>query len=140
MIRAILRFFGIATVPKPHRPQLVEEGVQLLDEVIPVTVTYRNVKAPGEFHRFNESRGFGSLVLTGTRLAGYVFGKTIVNVPLDDDRLHKIDWFAHPRGALALRLDAGLFQPDWEGTIEVTFHTGQARDFLNALPVSESVS
>ena len=137
MIKAILRFLGIGMVPKPHRPQLVEEGVTLLDEVIPVTVTYRNVRAPGQFHSFRETRGLGSLVLTGARLVGYVYSKPVVNVPLTDERLRQIDWFAHPRGALALRLDAGLFQPDWEGTIEVTFHTRQARAFLNAMPVEQ---
>ena len=136
MIKAILRFLGIGMVPKPHRPQLVEEGVELLDEVIGVTMIYRDVRAPGQMHRFKESRGLGSLVLTSKRLVGYLSNNVVLNVPLTDERMQRIEWFAHPRGSLSLRLDAGLFQPDWEGTIELTFHTLKAREFMSALPVN----
>jgi len=75
----------------------------------------------------------GSLVLTGKRLSAFAFSRTIVDVPLDDDRINELRFSLEGEATLCVHFDPSAFHEDWSGTLEVRFSTPRARLFLEWL-------
>lgn len=134
MARTLLyRLFGVGRMPAQWRATVESEGVVLFDEGIGGSVTYRDFRAPGKRFAWRKVAFSGSIALTKTRLLALHYATPAINVPLDDPRLHQIQFSAEGEDKLLVAFNANLFHNDWSGTIEYRFRTEQARDFLNGL-------
>lgn len=127
------RLFGVGKMPAPLVAQLKAEGLLLSDEGIKGSVTYLDFRAPGRYSNWRRQWYTASIALTETRLVGLRFSQTIIDVPLADERLRRMQFSLEESGALLVAFDAGLFHQDWSGKIEYRFRTEQAPAFLNQL-------
>lgn len=131
----LYRLFGVGKIPEHLAAQLKSEGIVLLDEGIKGSVTYLNFSSPTRYCNWKREWYAASIVLTQTRLFALRFSQTIVNVPLNDNRLRSIQFSLETNGILLLALDAGLFRQDWSGKLEYRFRTEHGHSFLNNLRV-----
>lgn len=127
------RLFGLGSIPKAMRPILESEGIALLEEGIGGSVTLRRFRAPGRRHRYKRSWFTGSLVVTGLRFAAFQFSKPLINVPLGDERLKKLDCSVEGESLLRVRFESADFQENTSGSVECRFQTPKARLFLERL-------
>ena len=134
MRRSLLwTLFRLGTVPWRIRPMLEDEGIVLLDEGIPGSITYRNFRAPGRRHSLKSVAFAGSLVLTNRRFAAFAFSRPVLNVPPDDPRLDQVQIEAPDPGTFTLSYDVALFRPRWSGTVTVRYRTPLAPSFVEQL-------
>ena len=134
MAKALLyRLFGVGSIPAPIAAALKGEGVLLLDEGLRGSVTYRGFRAPGKIFAYKRKGYVGSIILTEVRLLGLGYSSTIINVPLTDQRLRRIQLSVEGNDLLLVAFDAALFHDDWSGSVEYRFRTPQAHDFVKML-------
>ncbi|MDT4965377.1 MAG: hypothetical protein QOJ64_114 [Acidobacteriota bacterium] len=134
MTKSLLyRVFGVGKIPELLDAQLNEEGILLLDEGIKGSVTYLNFRSPGRYANWRRQWYTASIALTQTRMVGLRFSQLIINVPLADERIRKMDFSLETSGALLVAFDAGLFHQDWSGKIEYRFRTTYGQAFLDKL-------
>lgn len=135
MAKALLyRLFGFGKIPAVYLLPLQAEGVVLLDEGVKGSVTYLDFHRPGKSSGWERRWFVASVVLTKTRWVALNAGSPIINVPLTDERIQRMRCSLEDAETLCVAFDAGLFQPDWSGTIEYRFHTAEAQRFLELLP------
>lgn len=127
------RLFGIGKIPAPLAAQLKAEGMLLLDEGIKGSATYIDFRAPGKASNWKRRWYSGSIALTQVRLVAMQYAEVIIDVPLTDERLGKMQFSLDDGDTLRVALDASLFHDDWSGKIEYRFRTPQARVFLDRL-------
>ena len=127
------RLFGLGRFYEPLATALRREGVVLLDEGIPGSVTYVNFRAPGRFSRWKRQWHTTSIAITSVRLVATQYAATPSDVPFTDKRFGGLN-FAMERGdTLVISFDASLFHDDWSGSIAYRFRTPQASAFLDVL-------
>jgi hypothetical protein len=129
----LYRLFGVGRMPAQWRTMIESEGVVLFDEGIGGSVTYRDFRAPGRRSSWRKVAFSGSIALTKTRLLALQYANPAIDVPLDDQRLHQMQFSVEGEGKLLVAFDASLFHNDWSGTIEYRFRTEQAGEFLKSL-------
>lgn len=127
------RLFGVGKIPASLTAQLKNERLVLLDEGIKGSVTYLNFRSPQRIASWKKQWHTAAIALTEVRLVGLRFSQTIINVPLTDERLRRMQFSVEASDALLVSFDAALFQPDWSGTIEYRFRTPQAQAFIDRL-------
>jgi hypothetical protein len=127
------RLFGLGKMPWELRSKLQLEGLTLFDEGIKASVTYLNFHRPGKYSNWQRQWFSACLALTNDRLLALRYGSPIINVPLADERLQRMQFSVEGSETLLVRFDAGLFHDDWSGTIEYRLRTDQAAAFLEAL-------
>lgn len=130
------RLFGVGKIPESIATALEAEGVLLLDEGLRGSVTYRGFRAPGKMFRWKREWYVGSIILTEVRLVGLGYSSTIIDVPLTDPRLRRMQFSVKRNDVLLVAFDAALFHDDWSGSVEYRFRTPQAHDFVKRLGVS----
>ena len=134
MAKAFLyRLFGVGRMPRQWRTMLESEGLVLVDEGIAGSVTYRDFRAPGKRFAWRKVAFSGSIALTKTRLLALHYATPAINVPLDDPRLHQMQFSVEGEDKLLVAFNANLFHNDWSGAIEYRFRAEQAREFLKSL-------
>jgi hypothetical protein len=134
MKKALLyRLFGYGKIPEKYMKEFKKEGIRLIDEGLKGSVTYKNFKAPGKYFSWKRHWFVSSLVLTSSRLAGLRGKHFIMNVPLSDTRIRKIDFRVEKEDVFTVSYEAGLFHHDWEGQIELRFRSALAEALLDAL-------
>jgi hypothetical protein len=134
----LYRFLGLGKMPWEVRSKLQLEGLNLFDEGIKASVTYLNFHRPGRYANWRRQWFSACIALTNERLFALRYGKPIINVPLADERLQKMQFSLEGLETLLVRFDAGLFHDDWSGTIEYRLRTDQAAAFLEALSRANS--
>jgi hypothetical protein len=127
------RLFGIGKMPWELRSKLQLEGLTLFDEGIKASVTYLNFHRPGSYASWRRQWFSACIALTTQRILALRYGSPIINVPLADERLPRMQFSVEGSETLLVRFDAGLFHNDWSGTIEYRLRTDQAAAFLEAL-------
>ena len=120
-------------MPAQWRATIEPEGIVLIDEGIGGSVTYRDFRAPGKRFAWRKVAFSGSVALTKTRLLALHYANPVINVPLDDQRLHQMRFSVEGEDKLLVAFNANLFHNDWSGTIEYRFRTEQAPAFLKGL-------
>ena len=126
MTSLLYRLFKIGALPTQVRPVLQSEGVRLLEEGIPVIVTYRNLRSPRRISSYKRMGRVGALALTHQRVLGTAFHQVILNLPWSEKRLQQVEWSLGGEGELWAAFEAGLFRPEWSGRIEIAFRCEQA--------------
>jgi len=126
MTSLLYRLFKIGAIPAKFRPVLESEGIRLLEEGIPVIITYRNLRGPRRLSSFRRMGRVGALALTRQRVLGTAFHQVILNLPWSEKRLHQVEWSLGGESELWAAFEAGLFRPEWSGRIEIAFRGTQA--------------
>lgn len=129
----LYRLFGAGKFPEHLATQLKGEGVILMDEGLKGSVTYRNFRAPGRYSKWRRQWYTAALALTQFRLLALRHSRTIINVPLTDERINSMQFSVEEGDTFLVGFDASLFNNDWSGRIECRFRTPQARAFLDGL-------
>lgn len=129
----LYRLFGVGKMPAQWRSTIESEGIVLFDEGIGGSITYRDFSAPGRRSSWRKVAFSGSIALTKTRLLALQYANPAINVPLDDPRVHQMQFSVEGEDKLLVAFNANLFHDDWSGTIEYRFRTEQALAFLNGL-------
>ena len=127
------RLFGLGKIPEPLRRTLDGEGLLLMDEGIPGSVTYVDFRSPGRVASWKRQWFGGAIALTRVRLFALQYARTIIDVPLADERIRGMRFSLEAGTTLLVAFDAGLFHADWSGQIEYRFRTEQASAFLEKL-------
>ena len=134
MTKSLLyRLFGAGKIPEQLAAQLKGEGIVLLDEGVKGSVTYRDFRSPVRYANWKRQWYTASIALTEVRLLGLRYSQTIINVPLTDERIRRMQFSQERSDTLLVAFDAALFHDDWSGKIEYRFRTMQAQDFLDKL-------
>ena len=102
----------------------------MLDEGVPGAVTLRNFRAPGRRHSLKHSLFSGAVVVTRRRFAAFAFSKAIINVPLEDPRLSKLELSAESANRLVVNFSADTFHKDWSGKVTCRFSTEMAQQIV----------
>lgn len=127
------RLFGLGKIPAPLMAELNAEGLIVFDEGVKGSVTYRNFSAPGKRFGWKRQWFAGSIALTKSRLVGVAYSKFLINVPLSDERIHKLSYSVENDDAFCVTFDASLFHNDWSGMIEYRFKTPEAQRLVGLL-------
>jgi hypothetical protein len=134
MTKSLLyRLFGAGKIPEHVTAQLKGEGMLLLDEGVKGSVTYIDFRSPGRYSNWKRQWYTASIALTEVRLLGLRYSQTIINVPLTDERIRRMQFSLSESDTLLVAFDASLFHADWSGKIEYRFRTMQAQDFVDKL-------
>jgi hypothetical protein len=128
------KLFRVGRIPDQLKAQLDGEGILLQEEGISGSTTYRNFHRPGAYAGWRRVWYSASLTITRTRVVGLAGSRLIINVPLTDARLRRLNISLEKDDVLLVAFDAALFHHDWSGTIEYRFRTPQAQAFLAMLP------
>jgi hypothetical protein len=124
--------FGLGKVFRRERAKLEAEGIVLIDEGIPASMTLYKFRGMGSYASWRKSLFPGALVLTKSRLFGNSFSRVVLNIPLSDEHIRKIAVSVNKKGHLDIVFSASDFMPA-TGKIRLTFKTPQAGLFLDAL-------
>ena len=116
-----------------YKSQLQPEGIVLFEEDVKGSMTFRNFRSPGRYSNWRKVLITSLVVLTGKRLLALKGSSPIIDVPLTDERLRRMEFSVEGEKTLLVAFDANLFQPDWSGAIEYRFKTANAREFLQKL-------
>jgi hypothetical protein len=126
------RWFGVGRFPPPMLPRVQGEGIQFLDEGVRGVLTYRNFHRPGLRTALDKKLFIGAIVLTNVRLLAVSGNNILVDVPLSDERLKKMQ-FTVEDGAFLIKFDPSLFHDDWSGSIEYKYKCEESERLLDLL-------
>ena len=125
--------------------ELQSQVIEVYDEGIHCSLTFKNFKAPGRRETWRRIWFGGAIALTASRLvalSGTRFttgialsddGGRLINVPSDDDRFRLMSVSLDKPDRLVIAFDASLFHHDWSGELEYRFRTQQAQHLLEAI-------
>lgn len=134
MAKSILyRLFGVGKKPKNQTSLLESEGIILEDEGLKGSITFREYRAPGKYFLWKRVWFIGSIVLTQNRLTAYAYSKTLLNVPLQDSRIKKLNLSVEKNEKLLIAFSASEFNPEQSGQIEYRFNTPLAEKLIESL-------
>ncbi len=116
------RLFRWGRVPVCRREAYASEGLCVYDEGVPITVTYRNYRAPGKRFGYRRSSGSGAVVVTSVRLVVFYYRWPVLDVPRTDtsSMLHVA---ASESGVLTIGFEAGALDPKRSGSVCVRLRT-----------------
>src|SRR3954471_1825603 len=101
----LYRLFGAGKFPEPLAAQLKGEGILFLDEGVKGSVTYLDFRAPGRYTNWRRQWYTASIALTEQRLMALRYSQTIINVPLADERIHKMQFSLEEGDTLLVAFD-----------------------------------
>jgi hypothetical protein len=137
--------FKVGRIPMALMKELQSEVIEVYDEGIHCSLTFKNFKAPGRRETWRRIWFGGAIALTASRLvalSGTRFttgialsddGGRLINVPSDDDRFRLMSVSLDKPDRLVIAFDASLFHHDWSGELEYRFRTQQAQHLLEAI-------
>jgi hypothetical protein len=124
--------FGSGKVLGSNRERLEAEGIVLMDEGVPASMTLVGFSGMGRCSSWRIRPFAGALVLTKTRLYANSHMRVVVDIPLADSHMHCLEVSANDRGRLEIDFNAADFIPA-KGKIRLRFHTPQAQAYLQEL-------
>lgn len=134
MLKAIFhRFLGAGTLPAPIRSALEAEGIDVLEEKIRATITFRNYKAPGRRSSWRREWFAGTLALTARRILAYRGAQPLVDIPYDHPTIKQVRFALEKQDCLCISFEASTFHADRSGMIEVRFFTPQAPSIVTRI-------
>jgi hypothetical protein len=137
--------FKVGRIPMALMKELQSQVIEVYDEGIHCSLTFKNFKAPGRRETWRRIWFGGAIALTASRLvalSGTRFttgialsddGGRLINVPSDDDRFRLMSVSLDKPDRLVIAFDASLFHHDWSGELEYRFRTQQAQHLLEAI-------
>ena len=126
----LYRLLGVGRIREPLLTDLKGEGLLLLDEGIPGSITYLNFRAPGRFANWKRQWCTAAIALTKARLLLQTYAVPFLSIP--SERMPKLH-VSNARGVLLIAFDAASFFDKSSGRLECRFRTSQAQLFVDAL-------
>ncbi len=132
MIKTLMyRLFRLGGLPRSERLELQKEGLQYLDEGIPLTIGWRRYREANRYIAQHRRSLTGTVALTRRRLLLFSAARPLLALDLKDPRVEKLK-MTHPTdGTLALSLNAEDFHPGCSGQITYWLSTAGAQALLN---------
>jgi hypothetical protein len=116
-----------------QRAELEAEGVEILEDGVRGTVTWRQYRAPHRYSSFRKKGVYVAIALTARRLLVQRTGGKEIDVPLDHPGFLAIEASLDEPDRLCLAFDPGAFDPEASGRIEVRMSTPQAGRLLERI-------
>jgi len=129
----LYRLFKAGAIPKDVLSRIQKEGVELRDEGIAGSVTFRKFRAPGKYYGWRRNWFSGSIVLTRKHFLAFRYSKPIIGVAWDDQRIKQLNCYVKNKQTLCIEFDASTINEDWSGDMEIKFSTRHARSFLERI-------
>ena len=126
----LYRLFRIGALPKSKRAGLESEGLQCLDEGIPLTISWRRYREPGRYIAQRCQSLTGALALSQRRLVLSAASRTVLDINLEDPVSHRLTVAQPTSETLSLSLKAEDFQPNCSGQITYLLSTSRAAAFI----------
>jgi hypothetical protein len=133
VLRAFLLRIGIGALPAITRSAIEPEGIEILEEGLWGSITFRNYRAPGRYSSWKRSGILGSIALTSRRIVAYGFAQRLLDIPYDHPTFAAVAFALEGQGRLCATFEASAFHADRSGTIEVRLRTPQAARIIELL-------
>jgi hypothetical protein len=128
----LYRLFRIGRLPRDERRRLESEGLRLIDEGIPITVSWRRYREPGTYIARRHQSTSGAVVLTERRLALYICRRPVLDVALDAPHAGRLALTRPVENTLSIRIEAEDFKPGCTGTVSYLLLTAGAEALARA--------
>lgn len=115
-------------LPEKLRVTLLAEGVLLMDEGLPGSITYRRYRDGENSYRWRREQLVATVVVTGRRLVVWAVGMRQVDMPFDSPLLAALAVSVKRPDQLLIAYDAAAFSPDRAGRVELRVRTGRAAE------------
>ncbi len=133
--------YGTARLPEGLRDSLRSEGIVLLAEALPGTVTFRRLKMPGQHASWKRTGIVATVALSAKRFVVYARRFKHIDVPVTEMNRYSVTAAERRPNQLAVTYDLGVTHPDWSGEVELRLRTDQAAritDLLRRYPQSHT--
>jgi hypothetical protein len=117
---------GSGRFPDELGTTLRAEGVELLEEGLSGSVTFRDYKAPGRRYSWRKVAVNGAIALTTRRLVVWCGRHKEVDIPIDHPLLGAVSAGRDEPDRVRLSYSAQAFHGDRSGTVELRFTTPRA--------------
>jgi hypothetical protein len=117
---------GSGRFPDELGTTLRAEGVELLEQGLSGSVTFRDYKAPGRRYSLRKVAVNGAIALTTRRLVVWYGRHKEVDIPVDHPLLGAVSAALDEPDRVRLSYAAQAFHGDRSGTVEVRFTTPRA--------------
>jgi hypothetical protein len=124
------RLFGWGRIPSSRCGVFESDGILILDEGVPIVVTFRNYRAPGRRFGYRRSSGSGAVVVTSSRLAVFNYRWPVLDVPRAALMTSGLTVSEASPGTLTIDLDVATLGPKYSGSISVRLRTDRSADIL----------
>ena len=125
---------GSGLLPDDLRAALSAEGIVLIEEGLPGSVTYRNYRAPGRYSNWRKVAFSGAIAITTRRLVvAAARGGKQVDVPLVPDSRRAVQVSSDKPDTVLFTIDPHVFDPQKSGTIEIRLRTPRAAEIVARL-------
>lgn len=132
------RFFGIGKLPDAIKAAIENEKIEIMDEGIRVTATFRNYRTPKRYSAWRKKWFSGSIAVTAVRIIGYGFSSRLLNIAFADPRFEKLVVAVENSNCLYVGFDAGDFDEKSSGKVEYRFHTPHAKEIQQRIDTNRS--
>jgi hypothetical protein len=125
---------GSGKLPDDLRGSLTAEGIVLIEEGLPGTVTYIGYRAPGRYSTWRRVAFTGAIAVTGQRFAVFASrGGKHIDVPLSAGLRDAVKVSADGGDKVLFSVDPSAFDPRKSGTVEVRLRTPRAAEVVALL-------
>jgi hypothetical protein len=124
---------GSGRFPDELSTSLRGEGIEVLEEGVSGSVTFRDYKAPGRRYSLRKVAVNGAIALTSRRIVVWYGRHKEVDIPVDHALLGALSATLDEPNRLRLSYSAQAFHRDRSGTVELRFTTPQAARLVERL-------
>jgi hypothetical protein len=140
MFDAIKKWFASRNkLPEAKMAEFESEGLLAVGEYVKAKLTYLNYKAPGKRFGYKKVWFRAHVALTKVRFFAIVYGKLSIDIPFADERSRAMRFTVENGQFLLVSFDAGLFHPEWSGTLEYRFAVPEPQQFVDLIQKQVSV-
>lgn len=115
-------------LPEKLRVTLHAEGVLLMEEGLPGSITYRRYRDGEKSYRWRREQFVAAVVVTGKRLVVWAAGMRQVDMPFDSPLRAALAVSVKGADQLLIAYDAAAFSASRSGRVELRVRTGRAAD------------
>jgi len=124
---------GSGELPAPLRAELDAEGLLLLEETLPGSITFRHYRAPGRRDSLRKVAISGAIAVTAGRLVVCVRASKHIDVSRSGPLWSAIEVAVDKPGRVCFAYDAAAFSTERSGRVEVRLCTEQAARVVELL-------
>ncbi len=118
--------------PETYYELLNAEGIELLEEDLKVTITYRRYRSPTRYASYRKVTTKGAIAVTERRVAVWGGPGKQIDVPFADRKFQALEIQASPDG-LVIAFDAGALDAQSSGRVDIKVRVAGPARFASAL-------
>jgi hypothetical protein len=118
--------------PEPYYELLNAEGIEILEEDVKVTITYRRHRSPKRYSSYRKATIKGAIAITERRVAVWGGPGRQIDVPFADPKFQKLQIAARPDG-LHIAFDAHDLDEKSSGSVEMRVRSADPGRLAQAL-------